>query len=269
MCTVHDCGNTGIHITGGSSGTTFPSYNLVLNCDSYLNYDPDTNGENADGFTAKWNLGPGNVFRGCRAWSNSDDGWDLWMGNSSVLIEECWAFWNGVDHWSTPSFAGDGNGIKLGGNYIGAPHRMLRCLSFENVATGVDQNNNLDGQTVDQNTLWNNGSRNINLNHGANTTPHVVRNNLSFDGGSSDSFTSGTSFSNNSWQVISSPAANAGDVLSVDSSVVTASRSPDGSLPTLPFLRPVPGGRLIDQGVDIGEPYSGAAPDLGAFEDGL
>jgi hypothetical protein len=28
----------------------------------------------------------------------------------------------------------------------------------------------------------------------------------------------------------------------------------------------VPGGRLVDRGIDLGEPYGGAAPDLGAFE---
>ena len=26
--------------------------------------------------------------RGCRAWWNSDDGWDLWMGNDAVVIDQ-------------------------------------------------------------------------------------------------------------------------------------------------------------------------------------
>jgi hypothetical protein len=94
-------GNTGLHITGGSSGSTFPSYNLILNCDSYLNYDPPIGG-NADGFSAKWNLGAGNEFRGCRAWWNSDDGWDLWMGTSAVVIDQSWAFYNGTNYWGDP-----------------------------------------------------------------------------------------------------------------------------------------------------------------------
>lgn len=266
FCTVHDNGNTGLHITGGSSGTTYPSYNLILNCDSYHNYDPPIGG-NADGFSAKWNLGPGNVFRGCRCWENSDDGWDLWMGDSPVLIEDCWAFRQGTNYWASSQFNGNGNGFKLGGNYVGAPHRLVRCIAFQNHANGVDQNNNIAGQTVDQTTSWANGSRNFNLSHGTNTTPHIVRNNLSFAGTSNDSFTSGTLATNNSWQVIS-PAPNATDVLSVDASVVTGPRQSDGNLPVWPFLRPVPGGRLVDKGVDIGEPYNGAAPDLGAFESG-
>jgi hypothetical protein len=267
-CVVRSNGNTGLHITGGSGGTTFPSFNLILNCDAYLNYDPPIGG-NADGFSAKWDLGSGNVFRGCRAWWNSDDGWDLWMGNGSVLIEDCWAFYNGTNYWADPQFDGNGQGFKLGGNYIGSPHRLLRSLAFKNESNGVDQNNNLAGQTIDNNTGWANKARNFNLNHGTNVTPHIVRNNLSFAGASGDSFRSGTLFTSNSWQVVTSPAANASDVLSVGESSATAPRNADGSLPSSPFLRPVPGGRLIDKGANIGEPFTGASPDLGAFENGL
>ena len=268
FCTVRSNGNTGLHITGGSSGTTFPSYNLILNCDAYLNYDPPIGG-NADGFSAKWNLGPGNIFRGCRAWWNSDDGWDLWMGTSGVVIDQSWAFYNGTNYWNDPQFNGNGQGFKLGGNYIGAPHRLVRSVAFRNKSGGIDQNNNNEGQTIDNNTSWANYGRNYNLNHGTNGTPHVVRNNLSFAGGSSDTFRAGSLLTSNSWQVITSPAVSASDVLSVDTSIATAPRNADGSLPSWPFLRPVPAGRLIDQGVILTEPYTGAAPDLGAFEDGL
>jgi rhamnogalacturonyl hydrolase YesR len=262
FCSVHDNGNTGLHLTGSSAPG--PAGNLILNCDSYLNYDPPIGG-NADGFSAKWDVGPGNVFRGCRSWWNSDDGWDLWMGTSAVLIADCWAFYNGTNYWNDPQFNGNGQGFKLGGNYVGAPHRLLRSVAFKNEACGVDQNNNLDGQTVDNNTCWGNKSRNFNLNHGTNGTPHIVRNNISFAGASSDSFRSGTLFTNNSWQVIS-PAPNASDFQSLDESVATGPRQADGSLPVWPFLRPVNGGRLVDQGVDIGEPFNGTAPDLGAYE---
>ena len=270
FCTTLANTNTGLHITGGQNGTTFPSYNLILNCDSVLNFDGPIGG-NSDGFSAKWDLGPGNVFRGCRAWWNSDDGWDLWMGSSPILIEDCWAFYNGTNYWSIPpsTFAGNGNGFKLGGNYTGTPHRLVRSVAFRNMAHGVDQNNNTAGQTVDNNTCWANVMKNFNLNHNTTNAPmsgnHLVRNNLSIGGGSADSFWPGTIFSNNSWQVIS-PAASNSDLQSVDESVATAPRQADGSLPVWPFLRLVPGGRLVDQGVDIGEPYSGPAPDLGAFE---
>ena len=61
---------SGLEITGKEGGT--PSNNLVLNSDSYHNFDPQTNGEDADGFGAKFSeLGPGNVFRGLRSWSTT------------------------------------------------------------------------------------------------------------------------------------------------------------------------------------------------------
>ena len=101
--------------------------------------------------------------------------------------------------------------------------------------------------------------------HGANTTPHVVRNNVSFGAAGGDSFTSGTLSTNNTWQIIT-PAVNSGDFQSLDYSGVTGPRQADGSLPDLPFLHPVSGGRLADKGIDAAVGYSGSAPDLGAFE---
>lgn len=93
-----------------------------------------------------------------------------------------------------------------------------------------------------------------------------VRNNLSIAGGKADSFTSGSILMSNSWQVITSPAANTNNVLSIDTSFATAPRRDDGSLPEIPLMRPVPGGLLVDNGTNIGLPFSGPAPDLGAFE---
>ena len=259
--------NSGFHITGGNGGTATPSSNLFLNCDSTRSFD-SPGGGNADGFSAKWSLGPGNVFRGCRSWENSDDGWDLWMGTQPVLITNCWAFRNGSNVWNSGSFAGNGNGFKLGGSDVPAAHRLVNCVSFNNVGNsgnGIDQNNNTAGLTVDQNVSWANRNKNFDMDHGANTTPHYVRNNISFAGGASDSFTSGTITNNNSWQVLSS-SVNPNDFLSMDTTLATAPRRDDGGLPETPFARPVPGGRLIDQGTNIGMPFYGPAPDLGAFE---
>jgi hypothetical protein len=53
----------------------------------------------ADGFGAKFEVGPGNVFRGCRVWENADDGFDLWKAPFPVGIENCVAFRNGLDLW--------------------------------------------------------------------------------------------------------------------------------------------------------------------------
>ncbi|WP_345325030.1 hypothetical protein [Novipirellula rosea] len=40
----------------------------------------------------------------------------------------------------------------------------------------------------------------------------------------------------------------------------------DGGLPLITLLRLRPGIGLVDRGVDVGLPFAGAAPDLGAFE---
>lgn len=262
FCTTCSNANTGLHITGDTN----TSGNLILNCDSYRNYDAPTHGQNADGFSAKWIFGPGNVFSGCRAWENADDGWDLWMGTNTIVITNCWACRQGTNIFGDTAWQGNGNGFKLGGNYVATPHRLVRSAAFLNMANGVDQNNNLAGQTLDNNTCWANKSRNFSMAHGVNTTPHVVRNNVSFGAGNGDSFTSGTLSTNNTWQIISSPAVSSADFQSLDYSGVTGPRQADGSLPDLPFLHPVIGGRLVNKGVDAGVSYSGSAPDLGAFE---
>ncbi|MGH7992176.1 MAG: right-handed parallel beta-helix repeat-containing protein [Limisphaerales bacterium] len=270
LCVSLGARNTGFHITGGNGGTATPSSNLFLNCDSVRNYDAATHGQNADGFTAKWSLGPGNVFSGCRAWENSDDGWDLWMGTQPVLITNCWAFRQGTNIFGDTAWQGNGNGFKLGGNGTATPHRLVNCLSFGNSAWGVDQNNNAAGQTVDQNTVWNNGSGAINLNHlgsqyGTLQSSHVVRNNVAIGavaiGGTA---TYPAVQWSNTWQVL--PDVNTNDFLSTDYTWAMAPRRDDGSLPETPFLRPVPGGRLVDEGANLGNPFNGAAPDLGAFE---
>ncbi|EPV6066283.1 right-handed parallel beta-helix repeat-containing protein, partial [Escherichia coli] len=68
--------DTGISISAKDKDRLlWPAHNLVLNSDSYNNLD--LSGINADGFAAKLGVGPGNIFRGCIAHNNADDGWDL------------------------------------------------------------------------------------------------------------------------------------------------------------------------------------------------
>jgi hypothetical protein len=146
---THECGDTGIQITAPSSQAaddTRAAHNLVLNCDSWGNLDSATGGENADGFAAKLRIGPGNVFRGCRAWNNADDGWDLFAADDVVVIDKSWAFSNGKPlGGSNPQ--GDGNGFKLGGEpngegQGGAVHLVTDSFGFENKSCGFVRNNN-------------------------------------------------------------------------------------------------------------------------------
>lgn len=269
-CVFHHNRDTGLQISG--SGSRVPTSNLVLNCDSYLNRD--ATGENADGFAAKsfpesgtW-VGRDTVFRGCRSWDNADDGWDLWQTSNAVVLVDCWTWGNGTNLVT----AGDGNGFKLGGHntaniqWFAGPHVVTRCVSFKNFHNGFDQNNNAAGITLDHNTAWSNGDRNFAMNHITNTivTIHTVRNTISLGGGSLDQFYPGSILISNSWQV--APTAGTNQWLSVDRALASAPRRDDGGLPEVPLLRPVPGGEFTDRGADLGAPFAGPAPDLGAFE---
>ena len=257
LCVFHDNRDTGLQIA--SPGAS----NAVINCDSYHNNDATS--ENADGFAPKLaGLGKDNAFFGCRSWENADDGWDMYAAPNPVYIENCWAFRNG--HFGT---SGDRNGIKLGGTGGGASHHIVNCLSFHNPHHGYDQNNNSLAQTLDNCTAWANGTaiggsgHNFNLNHGP-VVAHILRNNLSING-TINTNTISTLISN-SWQVVTSPDPSVSDVLSTNEAYALFPRRDDGSLPETPFMRPVPAGRLVDQGTNIGAAFNGSAPDLGAFE---
>ena len=148
---LHECGDTGLQITAPSSQATDQTRaanNTILNCDSWGNLDLASGGENADGFAAKLRIGPGNTFKGCRAWNNADDGWDLFAADDVVKIDSSWAFSNGKPiGGSNPQ--GDGNGFKLGGapssaGEGGAVHLVSNSFGFENKACGFVRNNNPD-----------------------------------------------------------------------------------------------------------------------------
>jgi hypothetical protein len=260
-CSVYDNRNSGFQM-GSSSGTAHPRGNLILNCDSYRNYDAPIGG-NADGYAVKWNIGLGNTFKGCRAWNNSDDGWDLWMADSLVVIDSCYAFRNGVDIWHSGSFNGNGNGFKLGGNSVATPNTVRNSVAFDNAGNtgrGFDENNNLAGQTLYNCTSYRNQGDNYHFTNSVTLGQHIIKNCISFGG--VVNITSGTR-ENNSWQGFT--VTNA-DFISLDTSVVTIARNPDGSLPRMPFARLAMGSSLIDAGQYIGLPFSGTAPDLGALE---
>ena len=137
-------GNTGIQISRLNSTDEYenwPSYNLILNCTSYGNADAGY--EDADGFAAKLTVGEGNVFDGCIAHHNADDGWDLFAkvqtGSIGVVtIKNSIAYANGYLEDGTD--AGNGNGFKMGGDSMPGAHVLDNCISFCNKAKGIDSN---------------------------------------------------------------------------------------------------------------------------------
>lgn len=147
---------------------TYCKYNVVLNCDSYNNYDSRSfngsdDGGDADGFAAKLFPGPGTEFHGCRAWNNSDDNWDLYMVYHPIVINNCWS-WNGGKDANGVA-RGNGNGFKLGGGgtsggaqfaqSVGA-HLVTNCVSFNCVHKGFDQNNAYEAMYLFNNVAWGN-----------------------------------------------------------------------------------------------------------------
>ena len=113
---------------------------MSINCDSYYNADP-SNG-NADGFAPKLDVGSGNYFYGCRAWQNSDDGYDGYLrgtNNVNTTLVNCWAFKNGYLKDGSAS-SGNGNGFKMGGSddkTLNHNFTIENCLSFQNRVKGL------------------------------------------------------------------------------------------------------------------------------------
>ncbi len=195
-CVLHHNGDTGIQLGfghdfsaqgyGSSNNGEYCAYNLIENCDSYLNYDFDNWGD-ADGFACKMHNGKGNVFKGCRAWSNCDDAWDLYETDYSVVLIDCWAWRTAVlaDFKNDPYFSnaqyiaqksavkaikvpsgvGNGNGIKFGGNGTGGSskgvHYGINCVAFNcdksSSTKGFDENNHKDSVVLENCVAWDNG----------------------------------------------------------------------------------------------------------------
>lgn len=126
---VHDCDDAGIQISAGSGYVASGTNNTILNCDSSENYDPQCFALNADGFAVKTGTGANNVFRGCRAWNNADDGFDLYAWTEPVRLENCWAINQCATNVDTQS---DCNGFALGGNNVEAQHELVDLIAVGN-----------------------------------------------------------------------------------------------------------------------------------------
>jgi hypothetical protein len=255
-CTFHDNRNSGMEINKGGEYTT------VIDCDSYRNYDPKKTGTMSDGFASKQLQGPGNTFHGCRAWENSDDGWDTYQSTQPVVLDSCWTWGNG---YYKGKAVGNGNGFKLGGDDSLERNVARRCVSFQNLARGFDQNSNVGGITLIGCTSYKNGTQNFSFAGTlASGEKNTFTNNLSYLPGSADQITNATS-TTNSWNL--SVTVSAADFASLDTVVAHAARDADGHLPHTNFLALVAGSDLIDVGTSTGGlPYLGKAPDLGAIE---
>ena len=279
---MHDNVGTGLrHYKGG--------HNLFLNCDSYRNWDnvsEDQLGGNTDGFGCHPDAGgTGNIFKGCRSWFNSDDGFDIIRADEAVVFDSCWSFYNGYS--TSFKSLGDGNGFKAGGYAYDAadqipnpvPRNTLKfCIAARNKANGFYSNHHLGGNNWYNNSAYlnttnfnmlNRPSREDDENIDGDGYDHVLKNNLSYKvyglgvGIANINDTLNTQ-ETNSWNL--SLDLSDSDFISLDINLLTAPRKADGSLPDIDFMRPAPGSDLIDAGTDIGFEFLGKAPELGALE---
>jgi len=288
QCVMRDGMAIGFYLTKGAN-------NLVFNCDAYNNWDSVSDsgtGGNVDGFGFHGNKGStGNVIRGCRAWLNSDDGYDCINNMEGVIFENCWAFYNG---YSTGFVSrGDGNGFKMGG-YGQAPvvsslpspipsNTIRFCMAYRNKANGFYANHHVEtGNTWYNNTAYRN-STNFNMLSqkitkssitGNDTTldcpgiRHLLNNNLSFKYSTQrDTLNLGTSTNQfNSFTPGIGVTVDGNDFISIVESLIIAPRQANGNLSDVDFLKLKQGSDIIDKGKNLGFAFYGSAPDLGAFE---
>ena len=273
---MHDGQAIGLFITRGSD-------NLVLNCDAYRNHDFTSEGGrggNTDGFGCHVPVNGGNnVFKGCRAWFNSDDGFDCINTNDAVTFVNCWALYNGYS--AEFKALGDGNGFKVGGYGVSPDarfpdpvprHRVGRCLAVRNRSAGFYANHHPGGCDWIHNSAFRNS---VNFNFlGRNAAGdadipgrgHTILNNLSY-GSARDLRNLDLTASRHAGNTFDQTRVlSDADFLSLDEAALIAPRQPNGELPVIRFLHLAADSSLIDTGVAADAPFHRKAPDPGAFE---
>lgn len=263
FCAFSGNKDSGLQLSGGAHD------NKIINCDSYFNADPTDYGD-ADGFACKMDVGSNNAFYGCRAWLNVDDGWDGYLrgtDNVSTTLENCWTWRNGYFKDGTDAGANaNGNGFKMGGSddkLLKHDFILKNCIAFDNKAKGFDQNNNKGSMVMHNCSAYRNKGNNYSATAALATGKILeLKNCLSAD--NKISIGSFAIQATNSW--MAPFAVSSADFVSLDTLGVSGPRKPDGSLPEIQFLHLAKSSNLIDKGTNIGLPYKGIQPDLGAFE---
>lgn len=283
FCRFYRCADTGLQIKNLGAN------NRIINCDSYFNIDPGEG--NADGFAVKLSHGSGNYFYGCRAWANSDDGWDQFVktdggfpDDQTTTYDNCWAFNNGYLEDGREG-SGNGNGFKMG-SALGRNNVILnRCLAFNNLMKSFDQNHNSGNMILNNCSSYTpKNSKNAytyHINEGVATGREVrLTNCLAIGDGLSQTKSAYGTADVAGTTITCDFEASPSDFVSIDFTGADGERGASGELPELDFMKIRPGNtRLIDAGTPVqlylgesiwskGITYEGAAPDLGCFETG-
>ncbi|MCF2944650.1 right-handed parallel beta-helix repeat-containing protein [Paenibacillus tarimensis] len=242
---IYSNGGTGMQLETNA-------YNNYINAvNSYLNYDPPY-GEHADGFANKAGA-RNNTFNRCKAWNNSDDGWDFWGGGYSQ-ISKSEAFNNGYNASGVHYPEGDGTGFKLGGQSAGGwsgSNTVRNSAAYNNYGSGFLWNNATMKNMLYNTTAYNNNRGKLSYAYNYRfENGDVIRNSVSAGTGGVR-LADNVNQSSNSW--------NLGLAGNSFASIDPKSKN---------FLYLISSSPLIDKGVQVGMAYTNKAPDLGAFEFG-
>lgn len=216
----------GLGIYQGSSN------NVVRNVASANNYDPQNDGQNADGIIVARSRD--NAVLNGWFYYNSDDGVDLWS-STGITVRRCVSWNNGRDE-------GDGNGFKLGGDGESGDHDVVRNVAYHNRAIGFDYNSADVPMRVYHNTAWRNR-----YNFSFYDADHRIANNISHEGDLD--IGQAVTTDHNTWGLgIENPEF--------------ASYNPAGDR----YLHLASTSPCIDAGTPLDGEFAVANPDLGAYE---
>jgi len=279
-----ECVVYNIHGTAQESSGAYDFY--YINCDSYNCIDTlwTYPGEQGYGF-ATYNqvTQTGSVtYKGCRAWMCSDHGYGA-GSISYVEYDSCWAFGCGL-------LDAGGHGFKFGipsGSWETLePQRLYKNnISALNRNTGYNTNDGgypAQAMNVYNNIAYKNGWGYVGgcgfiisgtTSSEARELLRVYRNNLCYDNAVYDIFEVNSpsyTHSNNTFDAAVT-VTDADFEVTPDSATIynlmVSARQSNGSLPDLNGnLHLIKGSDLINAGVNVGLPYNGSAPDIGAFE---
>jgi len=257
------------------------------NCDSYDHVDtlsPSLPGNDGYGFSHSGASSSDKIYYyNCRAWDCGDDGFTA-GSPSHVEYHGCWSFNNG-------KLEGGGHGFKLNrsNSEVNSDIRiMYNCIGAYNKVAGFTSND--QGYYSIAYELYNN----LFYHNGYQGNPYwgyggvlfdtessqlyeenrELRNNIAYDNERGNIYLqSGGAYthSNNTWD--GGVTVSAADFVALPSSaengiaLLKSARQSDGSLPDLGnYFQLAEDSDLIDAGIDVGLPYNGNAPDIGAFE---
>jgi uncharacterized repeat protein (TIGR02059 family) len=276
--TVHNIEGRGIYYSPWYAPDSTYFINVdVHDCGDVLPLNDELGGW-GDGWNAGVEKGSYMLFDGCRAWNNSDDGFNIW-GAGLIEMKNCWSFGNGL-------LNGDGSGYKLNptedATYMGLTRVLTNNIAaFNSGNTGCGFNENNIGAVALEGRIYNNTSFQNKIGYmtggflSGNKKNNDYRNNIAYANTvniDENEWSGGTFVTdiNNTWTDGVTFSPDNSDFILLDKTQaiaqMTAARKADGSLPDITFLKLKTGSDLIDAGVDVGLPYSGKAPDIGYSE---